>query len=102
MEIMLAVYVGFFVISHAAAWYCVPIQSKEIKNSGVIWRTQNCSKDSDTLNPLVVNSIHVDLKSSNVRVAAAIANPVQQVQNLPDMGAENDKFIAGINGGTTS
>ena len=80
------------------AWYCIDIQSKDIVN-GVLWKTQNCTKDGSDAPLLVVNSIHVDMTSTSVRVVPAIANPTMQVQSIPDMGSENDKFIAGINGG---
>ena len=48
---------------------------------------------------LTVNSVHVDLLASNIVVKSAVADPVAQVQSLPDIAKLNDKNIAGINGG---
>ena len=41
------------------------------------------------MNPplLTVNSIHVDLSRDDIRVIPAIADPVSQVQGLPDIAA---------------
>lgn len=68
---------------------------------GVVWNTQNCTKGDPAVSPplLVINSIHVDLSRSDIRVVPAIADPTAQVQKLPDMARQNSKFIAGINGG---
>ncbi len=83
----------------SAAWRCNVLQTKEI-HAGVSWTTQNCTM-SETAEPdLTVNSITVDLKRSDLRVVAAAADPVAQVQVLPDIAASSGKkFIAGINGG---
>lgn len=87
-------------VNPAEAWYCVSVQSKTL-HEGVEWRTQNCTKGDPSVDPplLVVNSIHVDMTRPDLRVIPAIADPVAQVQNLPDMASQNDNFIAGVNGG---
>ena len=79
------------------AWFCVPIQEKNLRE-GVIWKTQNCSQGTEGIDLplLVVNSVHVDLGRSDIRVVPAIADPVEQVQSLPDIGNGNSKFVAGI------
>lgn len=66
-----------------------------------MWNTQNCTKGDPSISPplLVINSIHVDITRSDLRVIPAIADPVAQVQDLPSMAAQNKKFIAGVNGG---
>lgn len=66
---------------------------------GVTWVTQNCSKD-DSLPPhLTINSLHVDMERDDIRVVPAVADREAQVQSIPEMGAQNKNFIAGINGG---
>jgi hypothetical protein len=65
----------------------------------VTWVTQNCSKDDSAPPLLTVNSIHVDLLRDDIRVVPAVADRSVEVQTIPEMGAQNEKFIAGINGG---
>jgi hypothetical protein len=82
----------------ALSWKCIPIQTKQL-HDGVLWKTQNCTMDEDAEPHLTVNSIHIDISRSDLRVIPAIADPVAQVQSLPDMATQNPNFIAGINGG---
>lgn len=83
----------------ASSWMCILIQTKALYE-GVQWMTQNCTQNPDLYPPiLVVNSITIDLSSPNIRVRGAIADPIAQVQPLPDMATQNPSFIAGINGG---
>lgn len=86
-------------LGQAASWSCISIASKTL-TEGVEWITQNCTKD-ETISPplLVINSIHVDMSRDDIRVVPAIADPISQVQNLPDIATQNAGFIAGINGG---
>lgn len=48
---------------------------------------------------LTVNSIHVDLTSSAIRVVPAVAADDVGVQTLPEIAKQNSNFLAGINGG---
>jgi hypothetical protein len=68
---------------------------------GVVWNTQNCTMDESANPPLLtVNSLHVDLTRSDLRIVPAMADAAAQVQALPDIAASaNPNFIAGINGG---
>jgi exopolysaccharide biosynthesis protein len=87
------------VIIQATEWYCIDLQSTTIAE-GVIWKTENCTNDATATPLLTVNSVTFDLASTTVRAIPAVsgdsANPLQ---TLPDMAAQNEKFIAGINGG---
>ncbi len=47
----------------------------------------------------MINSIHIDLTRSDIRVIPVVADSVEQVQSLPNMATKNEKLIAGINGG---
>jgi exopolysaccharide biosynthesis protein len=82
-----------------ATWSCIPISTKTL-SEGVVWNTHNCTKDASVSPPLlVINSIHVDMTRDDIRIVPAIADPVAQVQSLPQIAAQNENFIAGINGG---
>ena len=89
---------SFLIVSTTTAWKCISLQSKTL-HEGVIWNTQNCTMDEDAEPHLTVNSIHVDISRQDLRVIPAIADPVAQVQSIPDMAKQNPNFIAGINGG---
>ena len=67
----------------------------------MFWQTQNCTNGDPAVEPplLTVNSLHVDLTRQDIRVVPAMADPVAQVQTIPEMATQNDKFIAGVNGG---
>ena len=86
------------IIPAAFSWKCIPIASKQL-HEGVIWNTQNCTQDAEAEPHLTINSIHIDITRSDLRVIPAIADPVAQVQSIPNMATQNPNFLAGINGG---
>lgn len=86
------------VLPSALSWKCIPVSSKTL-HEGVIWNTQNCTMDADADPHLVVNSIHIDMRRTDLRVIPAVADPAVSVQSIPDMATQNPNFIAGINGG---
>ena len=82
-----------------AAWQCIPVFENELR-AGVVWRQQNCTVNATLSAPsdsLVVNSIHIDMTRGDLRVVPAVSTP--ELQSLPDIAAQNDNFLAGINGG---
>lgn len=103
---MLSNLLYLFLLAHvvvpAESWSCIEVKEKVLRE-GVLWRVQNCTKDIDVAPPLLtINSIHVDLNRDDIRVVPAIADPSKGVQSLPDIGAQNPKLMAGINGGKES
>lgn len=80
------------------SWNCILLQNKQLRD-GIYWKTQNCSKDDNEVPSLTINSIHIELDRSDYRVVPAVADPIVQVQSIPDMAKQNSNFIAGINGG---
>lgn len=87
------------VIIQATQWYCIDIQSTNIAE-GVVWKTENCTNDATATPLLTVNSISFDLASTAVRAIPAVSvDPNTPLQTLPEMATQNEKFIAGINGG---
>jgi exopolysaccharide biosynthesis protein len=95
----LSVLISTITTSLAGQWHCIEIQTKQI-HEGINWVTQNCTS-SDTEPPLLtVNTISIDLTRTDYRVVPASADPIAQLQTLPDIAASvNQNFIAGINGG---
>lgn len=93
------VLIAIIATSFAGKWRCIELQTKQI-HAGVIWVTQNCTS-SDTEPPLLtVNTISVDLTRTDLHIVPASADPVAQLQTLPDIAASvNPNFIAGLNGG---
>lgn len=80
-------------------WYCVDIQQTTIAE-GVIWKTENCTNDATATPSLTVNTVTFNLASTVVRAIPAVSgDPNNPLQTLPEMAAQNEKFIAGINGG---
>jgi hypothetical protein len=108
--------------SAASAWFCIPM-NETVLRAGVVWKTQNCTASLDKSPPLlVVNSLTVDLTRSDVRLVPAVAKPLPAavatklakpnddddgggdtgdavLNTLPEMAAQDAKFIAGVNGG---
>jgi exopolysaccharide biosynthesis protein len=80
-------------------WYCIDIQETAIAE-GVIWKTENCYNDATATPDLTVNSVWFNLDSTVVRAIPAVSgDPNNPMQTLPEMAAQNEKLIAGINGG---
>jgi exopolysaccharide biosynthesis protein len=89
-----------FLSSFAAAdWKCINLQTTTLAG-GAIWKTENCTNDPNATPLLTVNSITVDLTANKIRAVPAVsidaANPLQPINR---MAAQNENFIAGINGG---
>jgi exopolysaccharide biosynthesis protein len=83
-----------------SSWYCIEIQSTSLENNAAIWKTENCTNDASAQPLLTVNSVSFDLSSLAVRAIPAVSvDPNNPLQGLPDMAKQNDKFLAGINGG---
>lgn len=87
------------VAAQSTVWTCIDIQSTPLQG-GAVWKTQNCTNDATTQPLLTVNSVSFSLPNHNLRAIPAVSvDPEHPLQGLPDMAAQNEKFIAGINGG---
>lgn len=86
----------------AADWSCISIANQTLAE-GVTWLQQNCTRDAQRSPPtLVVNSITVDITRSDIRLVAAQAADSggnQSLKSLPDIGRQDPRNLAGINGG---
>jgi hypothetical protein len=81
-------------------WSCVSLQSSSLLDDAVSWSTMNCTNDPNVAPIQTVNVITIDASASDkVRIIPAVAVNDAKVQSIPDMATQNDKFIAGINGG---
>jgi exopolysaccharide biosynthesis protein len=86
-------------VATATEWYCIDIQTTTLAE-GVYWKTENCTNDATAVPLLTVNSVSFDLSSSSVSAIPAVSgDPNNPLQTLPEMSKQNDKFLAGINGG---
>jgi hypothetical protein len=88
-------------IDQIADWQCIPVFENEL-HAGVTWKQRNCTVNPLMSTPsqsLVINSIHVDVTRSDIRVVPYAASKEAQLQSLPDIAGQNENFIAGINGG---
>mmetsp|Transcript_31533 Transcript_31533/g.43278 ORF Transcript_31533/g.43278 Transcript_31533/m.43278 type:complete len:336 (-) Transcript_31533:214-1221(-) len=90
---------NYILPSVIGTWYCVDIQSIKL-STGVTWKTENCTNDETQPPLLTVNSVSIDLRDPTVKVIPAVSgDEASPLQTIPDMAAQNSKFIAGINGG---
>lgn len=84
----------------ASTWYCIELQSTILGDNAAVWKTENCTNDATAQPSLTVNSVTFDLSSTKVRAMAAVSgSDTSPLQPLNEMAKQNDKFIAGINGG---
>eukprot|EP01033_Poteriospumella_lacustris_P001047 gene1048-757_t len=100
---MFAVFITFLValsVVSASTWYCVELQSTIIGDNAAVWKTENCTNDATAQPLLTVNSVTFDLASGKVRAIPAVSvDPSNPLQPVNAMAKQNDKFLAGINGG---
>ena len=88
-----------FAAAQDKVWTCIDIQSTSLEG-GAVWRTQNCTNDATAQPLLTVNLVEFSLPNSKLRAIPAVSvNADRPLQPIPDMATQNDKFIAGINGG---
>lgn len=84
---------------NSTVWNCIDIQSTNLEG-GAIWKTQNCTNDPTATPSLTVNIVEFSLPNTQLKAIAAISvDPANPLQPVPDMATQNDKYIAGINGG---
>lgn len=89
----------------AKEWTCISAQDdQKLTSSGsVYWRRENCTFATDGSQPLlVVNSIHVDLTASDIRITPGVSQDASTpLLPVGKMAATytSKKLIAGINGG---
>jgi exopolysaccharide biosynthesis protein len=86
-------------IAFSAEWYCIDLQTTTLAG-GAVWKTENCTNDATAQPLLTVNSVTFDLASAQLRAIPAVSVKTDEpLQTLPDMAAQNENYIAGINGG---
>lgn len=85
----------------ASSWTCTTVSEKPASaTKSVIWRNENCTAEG--LPNFVVNSLHIDLTASDIRITPGVSKdasaPLTSIDKIAASYTDK-KLIAGVNGG---